>query len=313
VPFAWASLRDGCSVSSHPAHLQSIPAFLTRVGGSAHPVAFPGPAGLTEVGAWGALPCWSAPHDPSHVLPLARRLARQGEPGLLIGSSNGTDQLLLCVTITPVRLVTCNPADRTALPVLRLARATPGSSRLGAAMACASALDVDAAGRRAFRALRTGITHAVAALPGEVAESTRHAWVLLQVTRLLFLRFVESEGWLSGRCAFLAEEFDRCLLRGAHPEPQLLAPLFFGTLNRPLLRRSRHARAFGSIPFLNGGLFEPHPVERHRQWTLPVAAWQELFALLIESFEVTLDHGEVGDRVSPELLGRVFEGMMAPE
>jgi hypothetical protein len=53
-------------------------------------------------------------------------------------------------------------------------------------------------------------------------------------------------------------------------------------------------------------------MERGRTWALSVEAWHQLAALLLESFEVTLDRGDIGDRVSPELLGRVFEGMMEP-
>jgi hypothetical protein len=286
---------------------------LHQVGGAAHALPLPGPAGLHEVGLWGQLPCWSTSLEVSALLPVARRLARQGELGLLIASCPATSRLLLCTTLPPVRVATLPPGETDSLALVRLARARPGTSRLSAAMACAAALDVDAAGRRAFKALRTGMDHASAYLPATLAPSTRHAWLLLQVTRLLFLRFVESEGWLDGRADFLAQEFDRCLTHRRHPEAHLFAPLFFGTLNRPRSDRSRRASAFGSVPFLNGGLFEPHPLERKRRWTLPVTAWHHLVALMIESFEVTLDHGDVGDRVSPELLGRVFEGMMDAE
>src|SRR5207248_9936540 len=38
--------------------------------------------------------------------------------------------------------------------------------------------------------------------------------------------------------------------------------LFFGTLNTPARQRSSMAVRFGSIPFLNGGLFSRAPVER---------------------------------------------------
>src|SRR5690606_732453 len=181
------------------------------------------------------------------------------------------------------------------------------------ALAVAAAIDVDAAGRRAFRALRAGIDAAVIALPASISFESRRDWVLLQVTRLLFLRFVESEGWLDGRSDFLQRVFDECLASRRQVERHLLAPLFFGTLNRPEDKRSRRARSFGSIPFLNGGLFEAHSIDRRRDWVLPTPAWRTLFELLVDSFEVTLDRGDVGDRVNPELLGRVFEGVMEPE
>ena len=293
-------------------HRLSAAALLHHIGGEVHASPLPGPAPLREVGRWGPLPCWSATLDPASAHRTARRLARQGELGLLIVAGPRNESLWMCVTLPPLRSVTVTSATPEPLALIRLSRATPSPSLLGSAMTCAAALDVDAAGRRAFRAMRTGIDSAVAELPGTISVATRHAWVLLQATRLLFLRFVEEEGWLAGRRNFLAEEFDHCLQRRRHPEPHLLAPLFFGTLNRPAMQRSRRASAFGAIPFLNGGLFEPHPLERGRRWTLPVPAWHQLVSLIVESFEVTLDHGDVGERVSPELLGRVFEGMMEP-
>ena len=277
-----------------------------------HAAPLPGPAGLRELGHLGALPCWFVVGQPSEIRSTARRLARHGTLGLLLGSQPKGEQLQLCVTIAPVRAVTIGALATESLPLTRLSRVAPTDSLLGTAMACAAALDIDAAGRRAFGAMRTAIVGAVDHVPAIVPRAVAHGWVLLQVTRLLFLRFVESEGWLDGRSTFLMEQFDRCLTRRGHPEPCMLAPLFFGTLNRPPTLRSVRAAAFGAVPFLNGGLFEPHPVERRRAWSLPVSAWQELFALVVESFEVTLDRGETGDRVSPELLGRVLEGMMAP-
>jgi hypothetical protein len=242
----------------------------------------------------------------------ARTLARHGQLGLLIATDPRSNRLLLSATLAPVRVTIAATPGPQPLAVTRLARVVADDTALGTALACATALDVDAAGRRAFRALRAGIDGAVRELPMAIATADRHAWVMLQVTRLLFLRFVEAEGWLDARPDFLVREFDACLGRRAHPERAFLAPLFFGTLNRPMPRRSRRAAQFGTIPFLNGGLFEPHPIERHRKWSLPTPAWQALFALIVESFEVTLDRGDAGDRVNPELLGRVFEGVMEP-
>lgn len=291
---------------------QAAAALLHRIGATVHAVPVPGPAGTIEVGRIGLLPCWSAELKLTEASLIARRLAHRGDIGLLMVKERHGARQLLCVTLPPVRVMVLPCDDANHLSLLRLGRVDAASSSLGTAMACAAALDVDAAGRRAFRALRTGIDGAVRELPTTISPAARHAWVVLQVSRLLFLRFVESEGWLDGRHDFLAQEFDHCLARRGHPERHLLAPLFFGSLNRPIQQRSRRAAAFGAIPFLNGGLFEPHPIERRRRWSLPVASWQALFALIVESFEVTLDRGDVGDRVSPELLGRVFEGVMAP-
>jgi hypothetical protein len=285
---------------------------LEHIGADVHTDPAPAPAGLIQIGALGPLPCWWAALPPHTAVATARKLARQGVLGLLIADTPAVSRRTLCVSVPPVR-GTVVPSDSVdAVAIARLRRLRPEPSLLGQALAVAAAIDVDCAGRRAFRALRSGIDAAVLALPGNISLESRRDWVLLQVTRMLFLRFVESEGWLDGRCDFLARVFDDCLSSNRQVERHLLAPLFFGTLNRPEDRRTRRARSFGSIPFLNGGLFEAHPIDRKRNWALPTPAWRTLFELLVDSFEVTLDRGDVGDRVNPELLGRVFEGVMEP-
>ena len=66
------------------------------------------------------------------------------------------------------------------------------------------------------------------------------------------------------------------------------------------------------MPFLNGGLFEPHLLERRWKVDLPTAAWRDAFDTLFEAFHFTTREGD-GSVVAPDMLGRVFEGLMDPE
>ena len=111
----------------------------------------------------------------------------------------------------------------------------------------------------------------------------------------------------------MAEEVERCLARGRKIHRDLLRPLFFGTLNRPWDLRSRAAKSFGPIPFLNGGLFEPHPLERRFRADIPNTLWRETFDRLFERFHFTVYEGSRHAGVAPDMLGRVFEGVMAPD
>ncbi len=291
-------------------------ALVHRLGGAA--CVLPVPASheaLLEVGAFAGLPCWSGTADGAESRRLARLLARRGALGLLFTDHPASSASFITVTIEPVRVIAIAPRDDDPLPLRRLARlvARGEGGALDTALRCAEALDVDAAGRRTFAAMRDLLDDAIARLPARVAAESRHAWALLQLTRLLFLRFVESEGWLDGDLDFLAHRFEDCLAHSRDPQRQLLAPLFFGTLNRPVAARSRLARSFGRIPFLNGGLFEPHPLEKRLAMHLPVEFWRRAVEQLVLRTEVTLDHDELDGRITPEMLGRVFEGVMAPE
>jgi hypothetical protein len=148
-------------------------------------------------------------------------------------------------------------------------------------------------------------------LPTEVPPGDRHALALLQLTRVLFLYFVQAKGWLAGNARFLAEAVDGCLARKRRIHRDLLRPLFFGTLNRPIAERGRTALALGSIPFLNGGLFEPHPLERRFRGDIGNDLWRDAFDRLFERFHFTL--GADGGGIAPDMLGRVFEGVMAQD
>ena len=167
-------------------------------------------------------------------------------------------------------------------------------------------------GLRFFRQFRYTLERMAAGLPGPLTTADRHAIALLQLTRILFLYFVQARGWLAGNARFLVEAVDDCLARRRKIHRDLLRPLFFGTLNRPASERSRGALALGSIPFLNGGLFEPHPLERRLRRDIPNELWRDAFDGLFERFHFTLEADERGG-VAPDMLGRVFEGVMAPD
>jgi Eco57I restriction-modification methylase len=171
----------------------------------------------------------------------------------------------------------------------------------------------EAIGLRFFRAFARVADRMAGDLTGSPRPADRRDLALIQLTRVLFLYFVQCRGWLDGRPDFLRRQVDDRLARRRGLHRDLFRPLFFGTLNRPPGRRGR-ARAFGRIPFLNGGLFEPHPLERRWRGEVPNLAWREAFDSLFERFHFTVGEGGAAlGTIAPDMLGRVFEGLMAPE
>src|SRR5207249_860630 len=106
-------------------------------------------------------------------------------------------------------------------------------------------------------------------LPEPRSRSERHALALTALTRVLFLYFVQAKGWLDGDRRYLIHRVDETLGGPSTFQRHVFDPLCFGALNRPPGERSRHARALGRLPFLNGGLFEPTALERRHG----VASW----------------------------------------
>jgi len=180
---------------------------------------------------------------------------------------------------------------------------------------CLEVIGRESLTRRFYRALRAHVESLSTSLPPSVdAADARHV-ALLYASRLLFLCFLEAKGWLNGERAFVAARFDECMRDGGRFHHRVLLPLFFGTLNTPISRRARAARAFGTVPFLNGGLFTRTSVERRIGTArFPDAA---LGAMLEELFlrfrfvarEDSATWSEAS--VDPEMLGRAFESLMA--
>jgi hypothetical protein len=246
---------------------------------------------------------------------VARRLVARGRPAGVLALSRPGDCLAIAIAFSDVGCIECalGQPDRLTLARLQRLRSVPSGTALEFAARAADVLAAEAVGRRFFRRFQQVVESMGGAMPHACPPEERHGWVLLQLTRVLFLYFVQTKGWLDGASDFLAREVDRCLQRGRRLQRDLLRPLFFGTLNRPPQERTRHTLSLGRIPFLNGGLFEPHPLERRWRIDLPNAVWQEAFDSLFERFDFTADEAGRPGLVAPDMLGRVFEGVMEPE
>ncbi|MFZ5994392.1 MAG: Eco57I restriction-modification methylase domain-containing protein [Thermodesulfobacteriota bacterium] len=106
----------------------------------------------------------------------------------------------------------------------------------------------------------------------------------------------------------------------------LLEPLFFQVLNTPVEKRDKRVRneLWLKIPFLNGGLFEPHQYDFYgidvlgtskflNTLKVPDEWFTELFRIF-EEYNFTIDESSTIDieiSVDPEMLGRIFENLLA--
>ncbi len=273
--------------------------------------------GITAIGRTGDLPwfAFESQRPEQEAGKLARRISSRGRLCLVLALDCRTRRLGLAVGFggcPRLELDLCSPAGEALASVRKLVATSEGGSLAFAARA-ADALSSESVGNRFFQEFRGTLEKLSRGLPGPMRSEDRHSLALLQLTRVLFLYFIQSKGWLGKRERFLVEEVDRCLRRNRRIHRDLLRPLFFGTLNRPNESRSRAALAFGAIPFLNGGLFEPHPLERRFRADIPNDLWRDAFDRLFERFHFTVAEGERHGGIAPDMLGRVFEGAMAPE
>jgi hypothetical protein len=152
---------------------------------------------------------------------------------------------------------------------------------------------------------------------GPADEESRHDIALATLLRLVFLYFLQQRGALDGDRRFVLRHYRRARADENDFYRDVLRPLFFGALNRPPRERAPEAAALGDLPFLNGGLFEPLPAEReHPDLDWPETVWPSIVEGLFERFHFTVDEGVGPDEnraVDPEMLGKVFEGLMYGE
>jgi len=169
--------------------------------------------------------------------------------------------------------------------------------------------------RNFFRAMQASVMQLATSLAPSLPERPAFDLALLYLSRLLFLSFLETKGWLDGDHAFLANQFADCMVRGGRYHSRVLSPLFFGTLNTRPPNRARRASAFGRVPFLNGGLFSRSALERlYSDRSFSDEALGDVFGHLLTRYRFTAcEDSSVWSEaaVDPEMLGKAFEGLMA--
>ncbi|HMO49849.1 MAG TPA: TaqI-like C-terminal specificity domain-containing protein [Kiritimatiellia bacterium] len=138
--------------------------------------------------------------------------------------------------------------------------------------------------------------------------------------RLMFLAFIERKGWLrfgphTDYLAALARHYDEC--RSAHTNfyRDHLVPLFFEGLNQPDRPAGHADPRFGSVPYLNGGLFEKAEdgTDDLPGLVVPDAALAAIQAQLFDRYNFTVAEStplDVEVAVDPEMLGKVFEELV---
>jgi hypothetical protein len=169
--------------------------------------------------------------------------------------------------------------------------------------------------RRFFQSLKVVVELVSDDLPPRIAVADRREISILTISRLLFLSFLETRGWLNGDFDFLANQFAACMARGGRYHRRVLDPLFFGTLNTKVGDRAQRAREFGRVPFLNGGLFSRSPLEKKaRSAVISDETLSEIFSRLLTSFRFSAREDSASwseTAIDPEILGKAFEALMA--
>jgi len=141
-----------------------------------------------------------------------------------------------------------------------------------------------------------------------------HEWYAsLMLNRLMFCYFIQKKGFLDDNRDYLRDKLKACRdIKGKNRfysfYRDFLLALFHKGLGGPNHSRELEV-AIGKIPYLNGGLFDVHEIEkRYEHITIDDEAFEALFEFF-DDYDWHLDSRETasGKDINPDVIGYIFE------
>ena len=151
---------------------------------------------------------------------------------------------------------------------------------------------------------------------GEVADREWYASVMLN--RLMFVYFIQRKGFLDGDPDYLRNRLARCQKEQGKDKFYTFYRYFLLRLFHEGFGRRRKDRApdleklVGNIPYLNGGLFDVHELEKPERYGKEIQIPDQAFARVFDYFDQyqwRLDERPLRDdnEINPDVLGYIFE------
>jgi hypothetical protein len=169
--------------------------------------------------------------------------------------------------------------------------------------------DFEPANKQFYQGLIEQFDHLVDHLKVEFTEEDAKMFTVRMIGRTLFLWFLRKKEFLNPEMKYfdVSQEDDQTTYY-----KEKLEPLFFDVLNTEVKKRETDDDL---TPFLNGGLFEPIETDFYKdeKLTFPKGFFTQFFGLL-NKYNFTVDEGTSNYEqvaVDPEMLGRVFENLLA--
>jgi len=179
------------------------------------------------------------------------------------------------------------------------------------------AFDRDAVTKRFYNRFKEEHAAFLQFIQGLADQRDREWYASLMLNRLMFVWFIQQKGFLDGDTSYLQNRLDRVRqVKGRdnfHTFYRyfLLALFHQGFAREPVERQldPELKALLGNVPYLNGGLFDPHQLETENQdLQIPDQAFARLFQFFGE-YDWHLDTRTVrtGREINPDVLGYIFE------
>ena len=152
-------------------------------------------------------------------------------------------------------------------------------------------------------------------IEGLEKKADREWYASLMLNRLMFIYFIQKRGFLDNNTDYLKERLEH--IKQTQGEDRFhtfyrlfLLRLFHEGLGQPETNRDAElAKMLGNVPYLNGGLFDVHTLERDNpDINIPDEAFEQIFALF-EQYQWHLDDRPLREdnEINPDVLGYIFE------
>ena len=177
------------------------------------------------------------------------------------------------------------------------------------------AFDVERVTKRFYDRFSKELTVFGNFIEGIVAQRDRDWYASLMLNRMMFVYFVQKQGFLDSDPDYLRTHLKMVQDRSDEERFQqfyrlFLLRLFHEGLGLPESQRSPDLAALlGKVPFLNGGLFDVHDLERvNPDITIPDAAFEQVFNFF-DGYRWHLDERPFREdnEINPDVLGYIFE------
>lgn len=187
----------------------------------------------------------------------------------------------------------------------------------GTTLKMRDAFDREKITKRFYEAFKQQHDQFLGFIDGLASVSDRQWYASLMLNRLMFVYFIQKKRFLDGDIDYLKNRLAQ--VRAAKGADQFhsfyrafLLKLFHGGLATAAGARDLETTSLlGTIPYLNGGLFEPHALETEGN-TIQIAdaAFDGVFNFF-DQYEWTLDTRPIervdGKEINPDVLGHIFE------
>ena len=177
------------------------------------------------------------------------------------------------------------------------------------------ALDVEKVTKRFYQRFQAELAAFGDFIEGITSEGDRDWYASLMLNRMMFVYFVQKQSFLDDNTDYLRTKLRQVQSmygdgRFQQFYREFLLKLFHEGLGKPESQRSPELAALlGRVPFLNGGLFEVHDLERENpDISIPDKAFKRVFDFF-DGYRWHLDERPYREdnEINPDVLGYIFE------